>query len=56
MASRGEVDGPRVEAADAAMSYHRLRRFLIDELAYSPKAADAKIDDLLNTDVGVVVP
>jgi hypothetical protein len=40
LASRGEVDGPRVAEAEAALSWHRKRAFLIGELAVSPERAE----------------
>jgi hypothetical protein len=44
MASRGEVDGPRVAEAKAALSNWRLRNFLTRDCGYTPPAADALID------------
>lgn len=43
MASRGETDGPRVEEARAALSWHRTRATLIRE-GVSEERADALMD------------
>ncbi len=47
MCSRGEVSGPRIEACDAALSFHRLRAFLTRDMAVAEQKADMLIDDLL---------
>jgi len=46
LASRGEVDGPRVAEARAALSYWRTRTFLIREMDITPERADALLDQL----------
>lgn len=44
MASRGEVDGPRVDEAQAALSYWRKRTFLIRETNVTEAQADELLD------------
>ncbi|WP_244174507.1 hypothetical protein [Mycobacterium persicum] len=46
MASRGETSGPRVDEADAALSWWRVRAFLIKELDVTEARADALMDIL----------
>ena len=44
MASRGEVDGPRVAEARSALSWWRRRAFLIRDTDMSPERADELLD------------
>lgn len=41
MASRGEVDGPRVAEAKAALSWWRARGLLVDDLSVDPVRAES---------------
>lgn len=47
LASRGEVDGPRVDECTAALGNWRLRTFLTREMSMSSERADALIDQML---------
>lgn len=49
LASRGEVDGPRVTECAAALSFWRRRTFLIRDTGLTPERADALLD-LIDTD------
>lgn len=44
MASRGEVDGPRVAEANAALSWWRVRAFLVKEMDISPEQAEELLE------------
>lgn len=44
LASRGEVDGPRVAEADAALSWWRTRTFLVREMSLTEERADSLMD------------
>lgn len=44
MASRGEVDGPRVAEADAALSWWRTRTFLVREMSLTEERADSLLE------------
>ncbi len=44
LASRGEVDGPRVAECDAALSFWRRRTFLIRDTGLTAERADALLD------------
>lgn len=44
LASRGEVDGPRVAEADAALSWWRTRTFLVKEMSLTEERADSLMD------------
>lgn len=44
MASRGETDGPRVAEADAALSWWRVRAFLVKEMSISPAQAEELLE------------
>jgi hypothetical protein len=44
LASRNEVDGPRVQECREALSNWRLRTFAITELGYDAARADALVD------------
>ncbi len=44
MASRGEVDGPRVAECDSALSWWRTRAFLIREMSLTEERADWPLD------------
>jgi hypothetical protein len=46
LASRGEVDGPRVDECTAALGVWRLRTFLIREMSMTTERADALIDQM----------
>ncbi|ORB40952.1 hypothetical protein [Mycobacterium persicum] len=50
MASRGETSGPRVDEADAALSWWRVRSFLIKEMDVTEARADALMDMLDKAD------
>lgn len=41
MASRGEVNGPRVDQCDAALDWWRHRTYLIREVRVAPERAEA---------------
>ncbi|KWX25624.1 hypothetical protein AFM11_05185 [Mycolicibacterium wolinskyi] len=41
MASRGEVDGPRVAEAKAALSWWKARGLLVDDLGVDPVRAES---------------
>jgi hypothetical protein len=49
MASRGEISGPRVEQARAALANWKLRAFLMNECGYSAARADALVDSAAKT-------
>lgn len=44
LASRGETDGRRVEEARTALSWWRVRAFLIREMDISPEQAEALLE------------
>ncbi|MGE4024694.1 hypothetical protein [Mycolicibacterium sp.] len=44
LASRGEVDGPRVAECNAALSFWRRRTFLIRDTGLTPERADVLLD------------
>lgn len=44
MASRGEVDGPRVAECDAALAWWRVRTRLIADMDVTPERADSLMD------------
>lgn len=44
LASRGEVDGPRVAECEAALSFWRRRTFLIRDTSMSAERADELLD------------
>lgn len=44
LASRGEVDGPRVAECDAALSFWRRRNFLVREMNISEDRAESLLD------------
>lgn len=44
MASRGEVTGARVAEAEAALSWWRVRAFLIREMDITPERAESLLD------------
>ncbi|MGH3556417.1 hypothetical protein [Mycobacterium sp.] len=46
LASRGEVDGPRVAEARAALSWYRTRSFMVKEMSLSPERAEALLDQI----------
>ena len=46
LASRGEVDGPRVAECDLALARWRLRTYLLKEWNITPDKADALCDKL----------
>jgi hypothetical protein len=46
-ASRGVRSGPLVDECDVAMSYHRLRTFLVNEMNIPADRADALIAEML---------
>lgn len=46
MASRGEVDGPRVAEADAALTWWRHRAYLIRDMGIAPEQAEALLDTI----------
>lgn len=46
LASRGEVDGPRVEEADAALTWWRHRTYLIRDMGLSAERADDLLDQI----------
>lgn len=50
LASRGEVDGPRVAECSEALSFWRTRTFLIREMKISEQRADELMDQLLRGD------
>jgi hypothetical protein len=52
MASRSEVDGPRVAECKAALRNWRLRTFLITECGYTEDRADALVDSTTQTPEG----
>lgn len=47
LASRGETDGPRVEECNAALSFWRLRMFLVREFGMTVEHVDAVVDQML---------
>jgi hypothetical protein len=49
LASRGEVDGPRVDECDAALSYWRTKQFMVREMKVSPERAEALLDQITDT-------
>lgn len=50
LASRGEVDGPRVDECRYALSIWRTRTFLLRELGISDERADELINKLIADD------
>ncbi|MDV3291911.1 hypothetical protein [Mycobacterium avium] len=44
MASRGEVDGPRVAEADAALTWWRHRTYLVRDMGIAAEHADKLMD------------
>ncbi|VBA46631.1 hypothetical protein LAUMK13_05700 [Mycobacterium innocens] len=52
LASRGEVDGPRVAECDAALSFWRRRTFLVRDTGLTPERADELLD-LIDTGTDV---
>lgn len=44
LASRGEVDGPRVDECDAGLAWWRTRAFLIKEMGISAQRAEELLD------------
>ncbi len=44
MASRGEVDGPRVAECDAALSWWRIRSRLVSEMGITEERAESLLD------------
>lgn len=46
LASRGEVDGPRVEECKAALAFWRTRSFLVREMGLSGERADDLLDQI----------
>lgn len=44
LASRGEVDGPRVQECSAALSWWRTRTFLVREMSLTEERADSLLD------------
>lgn len=44
MASRGEVDGPRVAECDAALAWWRIRSRLVKEMDITPERAESLLD------------
>lgn len=46
LASRGEVDGPRVEECKTALAFWRTRSFLVREMGLSGERADDLLDQI----------
>ncbi len=44
LASRGEIDGPRVAECDAALAWWRIRSRLVSEMGITEKRAEALLD------------
>lgn len=44
LASRGEVDGPRVAECDAALAWWRIRSRLVSEMSISEERAESLLD------------
>jgi hypothetical protein len=51
LASRGETSGPRVDEARAALTWHRNRKLLIEEIGLTAVAAEALLDAIAANDV-----
>jgi hypothetical protein len=44
LASRGEINGPRVAECDAALAWWRIRSRLVSEMGITEKRAEALLD------------